>query len=74
VILLSLKNVGKRFLDGAREILVLDDVSMEVDAGELVGIYGKRRSGKSTLLNVAAGLEMPDSGTVSLHACGAVMA
>ena len=62
--LLSLKNVSKRFLDGAREILVLNDVSMEVGTGELVGIYGKRRSGKSTLLNVAAGLEMSDSGTV----------
>jgi putative ABC transport system ATP-binding protein len=65
VTLLSLNNVSKRFLDGAREILVLDRVSVEIDAGDLVGIYGERRSGKSVLLEVAAGLEVPEDGTVS---------
>lgn len=63
--LLSLNDVSKRFLDGAREILVLDRVSVEIDAGDLIGIYGERRSGKSVLLEVAAGLEVPDAGTVS---------
>ncbi len=62
--LLSLNNVSKRFLDGAREVIVLDKVSVEIDPGELVGIYGERRSGKSVLLQVAAGLEVPDSGSV----------
>jgi putative ABC transport system ATP-binding protein len=65
VTLLSLKNVTKRFQDGAREIVVLDDVSLDVDVGELVGIYGERRSGKTTLLSIAGGLEVPDGGTVS---------
>lgn len=63
--LLSLNDVSKRFLDGAREILVLDRVSVEIYASDLVGIYGERRSGKSILLEVAAGLEAPDSGTIS---------
>jgi putative ABC transport system ATP-binding protein len=65
VTLLELKDVSKGFLDGARELLVLDDVSVEFGAKELVGIYGERRSGKSTLLKVAAGLEVPDTGMVS---------
>ena len=65
--LLELKNVGKGFLDGAREVLVLDDVSVEFDAKELIGIYGGRRSGKSTLLQVAAGLELPDRGVVNFR-------
>jgi ABC-type lipoprotein export system ATPase subunit len=62
--LLSFANVGKRFPDGGREITVLDGVSFEVDAGVFVGLYGARRSGKSTLLRLAAGIERPDTGTV----------
>lgn len=62
--LLSFANVGKRFPDGGREITVLDGVSFEVDAGVFVGLYGPRRSGKSTLLRIAAGIEQPDTGTV----------
>lgn len=62
--LLALTDVDRRFLDGARELTVLEGVSFDVQPGELVGIYGERRSGKSTLLRIAAGLEAPDSGTV----------
>lgn len=62
--LLSFANVGKRFPDGGREITVLDGVSFEVEAGVFVGLYGPRRSGKSTLLRLAAGIERPDTGTV----------
>lgn len=62
--LLSFANVGKRFPDGGREITVLDSVSFEVDAGVFVGLYGTRRSGKSTLLRLAAGIERPDTGAV----------
>lgn len=63
--LLSLNDVSKRFLDGAREVVVLDRVSVDIDAGELIGIYGERRSGKSSLLRVAAGLDVPENGIVS---------
>jgi ABC-type lipoprotein export system ATPase subunit len=63
VTLLDLKNVCKTFLDGAHEVVVLGDVSVEFDAKELVGIYGARRSGKSTLLEIAAGLEIADQGS-----------
>jgi ABC-type glutathione transport system ATPase component len=61
--LLSFLNVSKRYPDGAREILVLDRVSLEIDAGVSAGVYGVRRSGKSTLLRLAAGIALPDSGT-----------
>ena len=62
--LLSFANVSKRYPDGGREIVVLDRVCMELDAGVAVGLYGARRSGKSTLLRTAAGIELPDSGAV----------
>jgi predicted ABC-type transport system involved in lysophospholipase L1 biosynthesis ATPase subunit len=64
VSLLEFKDVCKRVRDGAREILVLDDVSVGVHESELIGVYGERRAGKSTLLRIAAGLEAPSSGTV----------
>ncbi|MHB1539598.1 MAG: ATP-binding cassette domain-containing protein, partial [Solirubrobacteraceae bacterium] len=44
--------------------LLLDDVSLALDAGELVAIWGKRRSGRSTLLRLACGLALPDDGVV----------
>jgi putative ABC transport system ATP-binding protein len=62
--LLALEGVSKRYLDGRREIAVLDDVSLEIDAGDFVGIWGMRRSGKSTLLRVAYGEELPDTGSI----------
>jgi ABC-type lipoprotein export system ATPase subunit len=45
--------------------VVLDDVSIEVDAGEVVAVLGPSGSGKSSLLALLAGLEPPDSGTVT---------
>jgi ABC-type glutathione transport system ATPase component len=62
--LLSFSNVSKRFPDGGRQLLVLDRVCMEIDRGVSVGVYGARRSGKSTMLRMAAGIELPDSGSV----------
>ena len=62
--LLSFEGVSKRYPDGGREIVVLDRASFEIHAGVFVGIFGTRRSGKSTLLRLAAGIEAPSSGTV----------
>jgi putative ABC transport system ATP-binding protein len=62
--LLSFANVSKRYPDGGREIVVLDEVSFELQAGAAVGVYGARRSGKSTLLRLAAAIESPDAGRV----------
>jgi ABC-type lipoprotein export system ATPase subunit len=62
--LLSFLNVSKSYPDGGREILVLHRVSLDVDAGASVGVYGPRHSGKSTLLRLAAGIALPDAGTI----------
>jgi putative ABC transport system ATP-binding protein len=57
---LKLTGVTKRF--GARA--VLQDISLAVAAGEYVAIVGESGVGKSTLLNIVAGLEPPDSGEI----------
>ncbi len=62
--LISFLNASKSYPDGGREIVVLDRVCIEIDPGVSVGVYGTRRSGKSTLLRMAAGIVQPDSGAV----------
>lgn len=62
--LLALERVTKRYWRGAHEVVALDDVSLELDRGDLVAIWGRRGAGKSTLLRVAAGMERPDEGIV----------
>jgi ABC-type lipoprotein export system ATPase subunit len=63
-VLLELEHVSKRFRCGARQVEVLRDVSLQVHEEELVAIWGPRRSGRSTLLRLAGGIEAPDSGLV----------
>lgn len=62
--LLELEHASKRYGCGSRERVALRDISLEVEPGELVAVWGRRRSGRSTLLRVAAGLEAPDDGVV----------
>jgi ABC-type sugar transport system ATPase subunit len=64
--LLELRGVCKRYRNGSRECQPLRDVSLELHSGEIVGIWGLRHSGRSTLLRIAAGLERPDQGAVYL--------
>jgi ABC-type multidrug transport system ATPase subunit len=61
--LLVLQSVTKRYSNGRREYVALRDVSLDVGPGELVAVWGLRRSGRTTLLRVAAGMESPDEGT-----------
>ena len=62
--LLSLERVGKRYRRGMRERIALREISLEIDSGEYVVVWGLRRSGRSTLLRIAAGIETPDEGVV----------
>jgi ABC-type sugar transport system ATPase subunit len=62
--LLELRCVSKLYGRGPHERIALRAVSLEIEAGELVAVWGMRRSGRSTLLRVAAGVEPPDTGVV----------
>src|ERR1700733_511150 len=62
--LLELRRVSKLHVRGSRRVEVLREISLEINAGELVAVWGLRRSGRSTLLAVAAGVDRPDAGEV----------
>src|ERR1043166_561712 len=64
---ISFAGVSKRFARPGGGILdALDRVSFDVPAGEIVAILGPSVSGKTTLLNLAAGLAAPDQGRVAV--------
>lgn len=58
--MLSWRHIHKHFGDK----LIADDLSLDVNDGELIAILGESGSGKSTILNIAAGLVAPDDGSV----------
>ena len=63
--MLSIRKLCKSF-SGPRAKTVLRDVSFELAAGDYVAVMGESGIGKSTLLNLIAGLDRPDSGQVLL--------
>jgi len=64
---LSLDGVGVCYWRGHRPLQVLRDASMHVHAGELVGVWAKAGGGKTTLLEVCAGVVTPEEGRVVIN-------
>ncbi|NLA65283.1 MAG: ABC transporter ATP-binding protein [Leucobacter sp.] len=63
---LSLRNVTLELGDGDSKVRPLDNVNLEIEHGEFVGVIGPSGAGKSTLLAVAGALATPDSGAVKV--------
>ncbi len=68
---LELKGVGRHFLQGERDLVILDGADFTLRPGETVALVAPSGTGKSTLLQIAGLLEHPDEGevVVSGRAC-----
>ena len=63
---ISINNLGKTFLLGHTEVIALNDVNLNVKAGEFICIVGPSGCGKTTLLRIIAELEGPSKGEVTI--------
>ncbi len=69
--IISLKNVYKAYANGHIKQMVLHDICLDIDPGEFVAIVGPSGNGKSTLLNLLAGIDRPSEGQVNV--CGSAL-
>jgi len=64
--LVELRGVSKSFRKGDETITPLDNIDLDIHAGEFVSLMGPSGTGKSTLLNLVSGIDRPDSGTITV--------
>lgn len=64
--LVEIRDVTKRYHKGGETITPLDGVTLDIHQGEFVSLMGASGTGKSTLLNLIAGIDRPDGGTITV--------
>lgn len=65
--IIEIKNLSKTFGTGESQVAALQDVSLQIQKGEIFGIIGLSGAGKSTLVRCINLLERPDSGEILFH-------
>jgi len=65
--MIEIRNLSMRLASGGRELLILDDITLDIPAKQFVAIMGPSGSGKSTLLGLIAALDSPTSGAIRIH-------
>ena len=62
--LVKIRNLNKSFYRDSMEIKVLENINLEVESGEFVGLMGPSGSGKTTLLNLISAIDTPTAGNI----------
>lgn len=66
MVLLEAKNVSKVYRTESEQVMALQNISFEVQAGDFIALVGKSGGGKSTLLNLCGAMDFPSSGEILL--------
>lgn len=64
--MLALRQVSKSYREAQSRRAVLEDVNLDIERGEFVAVTGRSGTGKSTLLNLISGIDLPDRGAIFL--------
>jgi putative ABC transport system ATP-binding protein len=64
---IRIQGLRKAYQRGGQEVLVLDNLNLQVAAGDFLALMGPSGSGKSTLLNLIAGIDRPTSGVIEIN-------
>ena len=64
--IVKIQNLTKKFSIGGSFFTALDNISLEIENGEFLGLVGASGSGKTTLLNIIGGLDSPTNGEISV--------
>ena len=62
--IITVQSISKSFGENTTSLQVLEDLSLNLNIGESLGLVGASGSGKSTLLHIICGLEQPDTGNI----------
>jgi lipoprotein-releasing system ATP-binding protein len=62
--IITVQSISKSFGENTTSLQVLEDLSLNLNIGESLGLVGASGSGKSTLLHIICGLEQPDAGNI----------
>ena len=64
--LIRIRGLNKSYTRGDQTLAVLENIALDVAAGEFIALMGPSGSGKSTLLNLIAGIDKPTGGTIEI--------
>lgn len=65
--MIHVENLNKSFEQNQNQISILKNLSLDVEAGEIIGLVGQSGSGKTTFLTLMSGLEKPDQGKIIVN-------
>ncbi len=65
--MITVENLNKSFFQNQNQISILKNLSLQVNAGEVIGLVGQSGSGKTIFLTLMSGLEKPDTGRILVN-------